>query len=162
MTDKHHNYPTWAKSAEVVDSEESLGVFISEEDVTCGVAEDGRNCAFGRAAIRAMGGQGRAYFYKTVALIQPDANEPLVIRFRVPVKAQRQVIIPLDEGRREDVIPGIYTLTPPTPHNRLGAVHRATVNKRGPYRTQRAHGVGHYLSPRILTALKQNYEKESK
>lgn len=154
-------YPDWAADAEVIDNTEDIGIFLTQEDCEKGVAENGECCAFGRAALRAMGGTGRAYFYKTTALIKPDPDGP-VFRFRIPPKAQREVIIPLDEGRRADVKPGTYTLRAPRGRNRLGNPHAPTGEGRKNKRTtkHRSHKAGHYLSPRVLNALAQQYDNK--
>lgn len=139
-------YPKWAEN--VIDSEEPISLFVTESDIKSAVALNGQFCAFGNAAVRATGGL-RGYFYKTKALIEfPDGT---VRRFQVPPKAQREVIVPLDEGQREKIKPGVYTLLPPKGRDRLGHVHAPT-GKGRKKKTQRPHTGHHYSPGRVITA----------
>src|SRR5690606_26343980 len=64
-------------------------------------------------------GAKAVYFFRKFAWI--DFGYGPIVRFSTSKAIYNNVIAPFDEGDRENVLPGIYHLTPPTASNTLAA-----------------------------------------
>lgn len=113
------------------DATQPLSLYIHEGDIgeafACAAQGNGAACVMAQAGTRI--GAKAVYFYRTTAWI--DFGTGPVVRFSTSKAIYNNVIAPFDEGKREDVLPGIYHLTPPSPAKSLGKDRNRERNRRG-------------------------------
>lgn len=102
------------------DATQPLSLYIHEGDISeafaCAAQGNGAACVMAQAGTRI--GAKAVYFYRTTAWI--DFGSGPVVRYSTSKAIYNNVIAPFDEGKREDVLPGIYHLTPASPSELLG------------------------------------------
>jgi hypothetical protein len=97
------------------DATQTLSLYIHEGDIgeafACAAQGNGSACVMAQAGMRI--GARAVYFYRTTAWI--DFGVGPIVRFMTSRAIYNNVIAPFDRGDRDNVQPGIYHLTPPTP-----------------------------------------------
>lgn len=117
--------PDWLHHGTVVDAERSITLNIRDRDVEGAAPEKGDCCVAARCALRALDAL-HVYVYRTVAYVQFEEDGPIE-RFAISAEMFRNVIKPLDDGRRGDIVTGRYDLLAPSGSRRAGeAVKRRT------------------------------------
>jgi hypothetical protein len=101
------------------DSKEPLSLYVTEDDIDQAYAGAGRGngtkCVMAQAGKRL--GAKNIYFYRTTAWI--DFGSGPILRFSIANSIQRNIIDPFDNGKRKEIIPGLYPLMAPRPSNSL-------------------------------------------
>lgn len=126
--------PAWVITGTVGDAPRDCTLNIREDHKHSAVPNKGDECVAAQCALRSLGAV-HVYFYRTTAYVQFDHGGP-VWRFVVSAALLRDVIKPLDAGRPEDIVPGLYDLLAPTASQRLGAA----VKRRTALRIRREQG----------------------
>lgn len=111
------------------DATQTLSLFVQENDVeeafACAAQGNGSACVMAQAGTRI--GAKSVYFFRMYAWI--DFGYGPIVRFATGKSIYDNVISPFDRGDRQNVKPGIYHLTPPSPSTTLAA-KRATQKRR--------------------------------
>lgn len=110
--------PKWVKEAAAIrgygDSLDPLSLFVTENDIdeafSCAAQGNGAKCVMAQAGQRL--GAKAVYFYRTTAWV--DFGTGPILRFKTSNSIYNNIIDPFDKGTRENVLPGVYPLTPPT------------------------------------------------
>lgn len=109
--------PKWVKEQAAErgygDSLDALSLYVTEDDISaafaCAAHGDGAKCVMAQAGQRL--GAKSVYFYRTTAWV--DFGTGPILRFKTAHSIYKNVIVPFDKGDRENIIPGVYPLTPP-------------------------------------------------
>jgi hypothetical protein len=134
------------------DATQTLSLYIHEGDIgeafACAAQGNGSACVMAQAGMRI--GARAVYFYRTTAWI--DFGVGPIVRFQTSRAIYNNVIAPFDRGDRDDVQPGIYHLTPPTPGNRLGKDRRRERGRTGTNLDGSRTSVAHAHTERVVMA----------
>jgi hypothetical protein len=134
------------------DATQPLSLYVHEGDIgeafACAAQGDGSSCVMAQAGKRI--GAKSVYFYRTMAWV--DFGTGPIVRFQTSRSIYNNVIEPFDKGNRDDVIPGIYHLTPPTPARRLGRDRNRTRGRRGQNLDGSRSSVAHAHTERVVMA----------
>jgi len=133
--------PHWMTGREVKDADHPVTINIRQHHINEAVSQDGENCVAARCTLQALDAS-HVWFYRSKAYIAWDDDEP-ILRYQNSAPLIRKVIEILDDSERDNstIEPGLYTLLPPPPGQRLG-LNRAARSEtpRGPKR-DRGHRV---------------------
>lgn len=112
------------------DATQTLSLFVQTHDINeafdCAAHGNGSACVMAQAGKRI--GAKAVYFYRTTAWV--DFGEGPIVRFKTSQSIYNNVIAPFDEGNRDEVVPGIYHLTPFTPSMTLAGMRSREKSKR--------------------------------
>ncbi|WP_281712267.1 hypothetical protein [Dermacoccus nishinomiyaensis] len=96
------------------DASTPLSLYVNDHDISeafaCAAQGNGSSCVMAQAGTRI--GAKAVYFFRTTAWV--DFGQGPIVRFQTAKSIYNNVIEPFDRGERDDVIPGIYHLMPPT------------------------------------------------
>lgn len=134
------------------DATQPLSLYIHEGDIgeafDCAAQGDGSMCVMAQAGKRI--GAKSVYFYRTMAWV--DFGTGPIVRFQTSRAIYNNVIDPFDKGNREDVQPGIYHLTPPSPGKALGKDRNRKRDRRGKNLDGSRTPVAHAHTERVVMA----------
>jgi len=130
--------PAWAYGMDLVDATDPITINIRQHHIDDAVAGKGDKCVAARC-IRHTLEACSVYIYRSKAYIALDQTGP-ALRYQLPSKMVRDVIVHLDNSEPQKIVPGIYTLMPPPPGQRLGIDRQPKEGrpKRGP-RPNKSH-----------------------
>lgn len=125
------NAPQWLKelypTRGVADALDPFQLLVTPANLAAAIAVqgvgDGSACVLYQAGTRS--GVMNLYIFRGTAWL--DFGTGPALRFTVPVRASVNVVRPFDDGRYDDVIPGVYALEPPSVGNTLS--RRDAINK---------------------------------
>jgi hypothetical protein len=120
--------PKWVKELATTrgyaDAKVPLSLIVTEEDIdaafACAAQGDGSKCVMAQAGERL--GAKFVYFYRSTAWVDPGQGP--ILRFQTADSIYNNVIDPYDKGKREDIVAGVYPLTPPRPSRSLSAMRK--------------------------------------
>ncbi len=112
--------PYWMAGREVLDAKRPVTINIRGKHIEDAVAMNGEQCVAGRCTLQALDAQ-YCWFYRNVCYVAWDDDGP-IYRYSNSMSLIKNVIRILDDPRRSnsEIKPGLYTLTPPRPTQRLG------------------------------------------
>jgi hypothetical protein len=150
--------PKWIKkiaaSRGYADSLGQLSLYVTEEDVDNAFNATGQGngfeCVMAQAG-RRLGAES-VYFYRTTAWV--DFGKGPILRFTIPKSVNRNIIDPFDKGKRGQIVPGLYPLTPPCKSQSLTERrHYDRTGRKGPPRKGRKRTIVH--TERVVLAPQQ-------
>lgn len=134
------------------DATQPLSLYIHEGDIgeafDCAAQGDGSMCVMAQAGKRI--GAKSVYFYRTMAWV--DFGQGPIVRFQTSRAIYNNVIEPFDKGARDEVQPGIYHLTPPSPCRSLGRDRERARNRPGVNLDGSKSPVAHAHTERVVMA----------
>ena len=141
-----------AESRGYGDATQTLSLYIHEGDIgeafACAAQGNGSSCVMAQAGKRI--GAKAVYFYRTTAWVDFGAGP--VVRYQTSRSIYANVIAPFDKGDRDDVTPGIYHLTPPTPGRSLGKDRNRKRDRRGKNPDGSRTPIAHAHTERVVMA----------
>lgn len=136
------NLPRWVREGTIVDAKEPMTLNIRQRDIDEALPEVGDGCVIARCALRAFDAKD-VFVFRGTAYVQLDEGGTIE-RFTIPTKMRRDVVVPLDDRRFADIVPGRYDLVPPSGSERLGEA----VKRRKRLRENREAGLSLPAIPR--------------
>jgi hypothetical protein len=126
----------------VLDAEGTYALNIKQKDIRDACAGNGGSCVAARACKRALDTDA-VWVSKGYTWAWLDRDSRVIHRFRNTTAMTRNVVEPLDSGRFDDIVPGLYELRAPKGTEKLGEGARrkrkstASKTRKVPFRKNR-------------------------